>query len=46
LRIKDGIKEGEKGWPSSVALFQAFQMAHRTRAVWLKFEKVEDWRKA
>jgi len=38
-----GIKEGEKGWPSCVALFRAFQIAHRTR---LKFEEVEDWRKA
>ena len=34
-----GIKESEKGWPSCVALFRAFQIAHstRTRAVWLKF---------
>ena len=35
-----GIKEGEKGWPSCVALFRAFQIAHRTRTVWLKFEEV------
>jgi len=41
-----GIKEGEKGWFSCVALFRAFQIAHRTRAVWLKYEEVEDWRKA
>jgi len=31
------IKESEKDWPTlCVALFWAFQMAHRTRAVWLK----------
>jgi len=40
-----GIKESEKGWPSCVA-FQAFHIAHRTRAVWLKFKELKNWRKA
>jgi len=36
-----GIEESERAGPH-VTLFWAFQMAHRTKIVWVKFEEVKE----